>query len=178
MVTERSAYGVARCLRRRKYPSGVVLFKPDVEIVLLPTHASRHDAQRLPSHFVDLIHHQEVRRPSLRLQRLLAVRDGPLQFFRRDEYLAERGVDARLAGVETRRRGNGFLVLEYVPAIMPLPSVLLLPQSQIDKTHRWVGRKLPVVVHTLTASVTLSSSAGNSSLPIAPAPPRLSQWPY
>jgi hypothetical protein len=41
--------------------------------------------------------------------------DRPLELLRRDENLAERGIDFCLAGIEASRRRDGVLVLQYEP---------------------------------------------------------------
>ena len=81
---------------------------------VIPAHKSSNHAQRLVVHRVLLIRHQQVRRPPLRAQRLLAVLDRPLQLLGRDQDLAQLGVHHGLAAVEAGHPADLLLVVEHV----------------------------------------------------------------
>ena len=85
-------------------------------IDILPAHASRYDSQWLPSDLVMLIHHQEIRRPLLRSQRLLSMLYRPFQFFHSDQDLSERSVDSCLPRVEACHGRYSLLIVKDVPA--------------------------------------------------------------
>lgn len=81
---------------------------------IVPAHQRSNHAQRLVVHSIPLIRHQQVRRPRLRAQRLLAVLDSPLQLLSRDQDLAQLGVHHGLAAVETSHPADLLLVVEHV----------------------------------------------------------------
>lgn len=82
---------------------------------LLPADEGCDDAKRLVPHLVLLVEHEQIRAPLFRLQRLLAMLDGPCQLFAGRKYFAKAGVDACLARIETRGTDNGILIIEDVP---------------------------------------------------------------
>ena len=81
---------------------------------VVPAHQRSNHAQRLVVYSVPLIRHQQVRRPRLRAQRLLAVLESPLQLLRRNQNLAELGIHHGLAAVETSHLADLLLVIEDV----------------------------------------------------------------
>lgn len=83
---------------------------------ILPANAGGDDSQGLPSDLVRLVHHEEIRRSSLRPQRPFPMLDRPLQLLHSDQYLPKRCIDLGLPRVETCYRSYGFLVVEDVSA--------------------------------------------------------------
>lgn len=85
------------------------------EIDLLPADASRHNTKRLVTDFVLLVEHQEIRRPSLSFESVLAMLDSPLELLGGDQDLAENGIDSGLATVQARCPNDRVLVVKQKP---------------------------------------------------------------
>lgn len=82
---------------------------------VLPAHTCGENTQWLPSYFVMLVHHQEIRWPSFRSQSLLAVLDRPFQFLDGDQNLSQHSIDLGLARIQACYRCDVFLIVQNEP---------------------------------------------------------------
>jgi hypothetical protein len=83
---------------------------------LLPADTSRYNTKRLVADLIFLVKHQEIGWPSLSLESILAMLDGPLELLGSDQDLAENGIDSSLATVQARCSNDGVLVVKQKPA--------------------------------------------------------------